>query len=376
MRLVCVCRGMPGLGRVTPAVGLVNTLARRGEIEVVFASYAAGVRYLQRLGMTVEDLNVPAGLFIDSVAPQALRVLDLVERHQPDAVLVDGEPFLPTTLADAGAPVVYLANPYDLLPDTTTFQRVNRRLLTFADAVIVSSVGCPQLRLHQRVVVGTPCLEVPAIVKEFPLPHQPSPRPRVLVTSGGGSVGADPAFRAATDDAIGRTLQELRVLVGAGQISAVTLVLGVDAAAPALCEEPWLRVIAEATELTDLYSHYEVLVARAGRNVAAEALYCGIPTVLLPIDSDRHRAAEQSANAAIATKAPHIQSLPDWRRPGSISAAVSTALTSVTRHERRRGVCGNQAAIAFLDQIIAAAHQRNTALVLAAPIPKRAKAHG
>jgi UDP-N-acetylglucosamine:LPS N-acetylglucosamine transferase len=367
---------MPGLGRVTPAVGLVNTLTRRGEIEVVFASYAAGVRYLQRLGMTVEDLDMPAGLFIDSVAPQALQVLGLVERYQPDAVLVDGEPFLPVTLADVGVPVVYLANPYDLLPDTTTFQRVNRRLLTFADAVIVSSVGCPRPRPHQRVIVGTPCLEVPAIVKEFPLPHQRSPRPRVLVTSGGGSVGADPAFRAATDDAIEQTLQELRPLVGAGQISAVTLVLGVDAASPALCGEPWLRVIAEATELTDLYAHHEVLVARAGRNVAAEALYCGIPTVLLPIDSDRHRAAEQSANAAIAAKAPHIQSLPDWRRPGSISAAVRTALSSATRHARRRGECGNQAAIGFLDQIIAAAHQRNIALLLAAPIPKRAQAHG
>lgn len=32
--------------------------------------------------------------------------------------------------------------------------------------------------------------------------------------------------------------------------------------------------------------------------------------------------------------------------------------------------------IGFLAQIIAAAHQRNTALLLAAPIPKRAKAHG
>ena len=120
MRLVCVCRGMPGLGRVTPAVGLVQTLARRGEVDVVFATYAAGVGYLRRLGVAVEDLGVPAGLFIDSVAPQALRVLGLVERHRPDAVLVDGEPFLPVTLAGAGVPVVYLANP-------TTCSRTPRR---------------------------------------------------------------------------------------------------------------------------------------------------------------------------------------------------------------------------------------------------------
>lgn len=116
-----------------------------------------------------------AGLLLNrsAVGSQALVALGLVERYQPDAVLVDGEPFLPVTLADAIAPVVYLANPYDLLPDTTTFQRVNRRLLTFVDAVIVSSVGCPQPRLHQRVVMGTPCLEVPTIVKES---HSPISR--------------------------------------------------------------------------------------------------------------------------------------------------------------------------------------------------------
>jgi len=368
---------MPGLGRVAPTVGLLMTLARRGQMEVVFAAYAAGVGYLRRLGMTVEDLGMPAGLFIDSVAPQALRALALAERYGPDAVLVDGEPFLPVTLADAGVPVIYLANPHDLLPDVTTFQRVNRRLLTHADAVIVSSVGCPRPRLHQQVVTGTPCLEVPAIVKEFAVHHQPSSPPRVLVTSGGGSVGADPAFRAATDDAIDRTIQALRALVDAGDVEAVTLVLGVDATPPPQSGERWLRVIAEPVELTNLYAQHEVLVARAGRNVAAEALYCGIPTVLLPIETDRHRAAEQLANAAIAAKTGQVQSVPDWRRPGSLRGAISRALGSAARRERRLGQCGNQAAVGFLDQIIAAAHQRDTPpLLRAAPIPKRATGHG
>ncbi len=153
----------------------------------------------------------------------------------------------------------------------------------------------------------------------------------------------------------------------------VTLVLGVDATPPLPPGEPWLRVIDEPVELTDLYAHHEVLVARAGRNVAAEALYCGIPTVLLPIDTDRNRAAEQSANAAIAARARQVQSVPGWRQPESLRGAICSMLASAARHERRPGQCGNQAAIGFLDQTIAAARQRVTALSLAAPFAKRAE---
>lgn len=177
------------------------------------------------------------------------------------------------------------------------------------------------------------------------------------MTSGGGSVGADPAFRAATDAAIQQTLDALRALVRAGEVGVATLVLGVDATSALPSRKPRLRVVDEPVELTGLYAHHEVLVARAGRNVAAEALYCGIPTVLLPIDTDAHRAAEQSANSTAAGEAQHVHPAPDWRQPGSLRRAISTALASAARRERRPGRCGNQAAIGFLDQIIAAAHQ-------------------
>jgi len=39
---------------------------------VTFASYGAGARFLASLGETVVDLGEPDGLFIDSVAPQAI----------------------------------------------------------------------------------------------------------------------------------------------------------------------------------------------------------------------------------------------------------------------------------------------------------------
>lgn len=358
MRLVCVCRGMPGLGRVVPSVGLVQTLARRGDVDAVFATYAVGVGYLQRLGMAVEDLGTPAGLFIDSVAPQALSILDLIEHHQPDVVLIDGEPFLPVTLSDTDAPVVYLANPHDLFPGTTPFQRVNRRLLTHADAVVVSSPGSPQPRRHEHLLAGTPCLEVPAIIKEFPVDHHPARHPRVLVTSGGGSVSADPAFREATDAAIRQAVVALGELVRSGQVGTATVVLGADATA-APWKEPWLRVLDQPVELTDLYAHHDVLVARAGRNVTAEALYCGIPTVLLPIETDAHRVAEQAANAAAASKAPQNLAVSDWWTPGTLLRGINTALATAAHQQRRPGLSGNQATVAFIDQFTPTAPRRH-----------------
>ena len=73
VNIVAVCRGAPGLGRVVPALTLTRTLAAVcGLGTVTFASYGAGARFLASLGETVVDLGEPDGLFIDSVAPQAI----------------------------------------------------------------------------------------------------------------------------------------------------------------------------------------------------------------------------------------------------------------------------------------------------------------
>jgi len=144
-------------------------------------------------------------------------------------------------------------------------------------------------------------------------------------------------------------------------------------------------IVDAPTELAHLYADHDVLVARAGRNVTAEALYCGIPTVLLPIDSDRHRAAEQAANAIAAAWTPHMRPLTDWRQPGALERAIEEVLAlAATGHRDHHGSLhgyepGNQAAIVFLDRIIAAARQRPSTSVrhpAAAPIAKRASSHG
>jgi UDP:flavonoid glycosyltransferase YjiC (YdhE family) len=351
MRILSICRGAPGLGRVVPSVGLTDTLTARHGGTVLFASYSAGAAYLRATGRECVDLGVPDGLFIDSVAPQAVRLVELAEREEPDLMLVDGEFFLPAALAHLPAPIVYLANPHDVLGEPNTFRRVNRLLLAHASAVLISSLRCTGPEVSRDLVPGIPCLTVPPIVKDFPATHYPhAGGPRVLVSMGGGSINADPSFRDQTDAALAAVLTDLTGRARRGQISAATVVLGADASAPSGIDPSLITVIDKPVELVDLYATHEVFIARAGRNATAEALYCAIPTVLIPITADRHRGGEQADNAASAP-AGVITHVPDWRERGGLGEAITAALLAAGRSPRRTGARGNEAAATFLARI-------------------------
>jgi UDP:flavonoid glycosyltransferase YjiC (YdhE family) len=322
-----------------------------------FASYAVGARYLAARGYDVVDLGRPGGLFIDSVAPQALHVLDLAVADEPDLVLIDGEFLLPVALAHMPVPVVYLANPHDLQGEPANhFQRVNRLLLTHADAVMISSLSCTEPTPRPHLVPGTPCLEVPAITKHIsPTHHRVTGPPRVLISTGGGSVGAHPGFHAATQVALASVLDALSEHEVRGQVGKVTVVLGADARLPDSGRDrpERLHVIDEPVELADLYAHHELLIARAGRNTAAEAARCGIPTVLLPVTADPHRGGEQVANAAAVSHLPGVFPLPDWRHPQALGPALAQALSYARRGVPRTGHGSNDGAAAFVLRLLA-----------------------
>jgi UDP-N-acetylglucosamine:LPS N-acetylglucosamine transferase len=360
VRVVAICRGAPGLGRVVPSLALVQALAEAGPVTTKFASYEAGARYLAVRGEDVADLGRPDGLFIDSVAPQALQVRNLIHQDRPDMVLVDGEFYLPATLADLDVPVVYLANPHDLIGTSNVFRRVNRLLLTHADAVLISSLSCAQPTAHPDLVAGTPCLEVPAIAKNIPLSHRPTEGlPRVLVCTGGGSIGSHPGFRKATDAAVARVLDALGDLVAESNVGTVSLILGADVTLPDRWQNAprWLHVTVGPIELADLYPHHDLLVARAGRNTTAEAAFCGIPAVLLPITTDPHRGDEQADNADALAHLPGIFPLRRWHDAAALRQTLTRALLAARRSIRVSGRRGNDSAVAFVQRLIADARR-------------------
>jgi hypothetical protein len=358
MKVLAVCRGAPGLGRVTPSLALTETLAKSGPLDTTFASYAAGTRYLAARAEEVVDLGAPEGLFIDPVSSQALRILELAEQDSPDLVLIDGEFVLLPTLAHLPVPVVYLANPHDLLGALNPFRRVNRLLLAHADAVLILSLACRRPTPHPGLLPGTPCLELPAVTKDISLCHRPSKgTPRVLVSTGGGSLGADPAFRAATDIALARVLDVLSEQVTDGRVSTVTVVLGADASLTGKWLRPprWLHVVTQPVEIAAMYPDHDLLITRAGRNTTAEAAYCGIPAVLLPVTSDQHRGSEQTANAGAVAHLRNIFNVPQWLDHNQLRQAIRRALDYAMLEERVTGQRGNEPAAAFIAGILRAA---------------------
>ena len=253
--------------------------------------------------------------------------------------------------------MIYLANPHDLTGQPNTFRRVNRLLLAYADAVLISSLTSTSPARRSGLVPSTPCLEVPAIIKDFPVGHQPAAGPpRVLVSTGGGSVHAHPRLRAATDAALACMLDALAEAAVSGLIAHATVVLGADANVPGRYgHRPtgWLDIMPGPVELTDLYPHHELMIARAGRNTAAEAAYCGIPAILIPITADPHRGGEQASNARAVAHLPNIFTLPDWRDPTALRQTLHLALTYARRKQRVKGRRGNEAGARFVRQIIA-----------------------
>ena len=364
MNILAVCRGAPGLGRVAPALALTQTLAATGEARASFASYSAGARFLAGLGHYVTDLGSPDGLFIDSVAPQALHVLDLA--RDADLVVIDGEFFLPVTLAHLDAPVVYLANPHDLDGPQNAFRRVNRRLLGYCDAVIISSLACTEPAPRSDLVPGTRCLEVPALCQGIPGGYEPpAGPPRVLVTTGGGSLGS-PRLRAETDQALERVLDVLDPLAAEGAVGTVLVVPGADTTVPRRRggDRSWLRVASGPVPLASLYSSHDLLITRAGRNTLAEAACCGIPTVALPVTADLHRAGEQHANAAAVAHLPGMFTPRDWHDRDDLLGSVLRALGAASRGTRSTRQPGNTAAAALARQLVPARSPANRGAVL------------
>lgn len=354
VNIVVVCRGAPGLGRVVPALALTRTLAAVcGRGTVTFASYGAGARFLASLGETVLDLGEPDGLFIDSVDPRALGVQGLVQDAAADLVLIDGEFFLPVTLAHLDVPVVYLANPHDLTGPPNAFRRVNRLLLSYCDAVLISSLGCPEPTPRPGLIPGTACLEVPALCQDIPLCYQPAAGPpRVLVTTGGGSLRS-PQLRTGTDQILDQVLAVLAPLAAQGKISTARVVLGADATvASRWYSQAWLRIATGPVPLAALFCCHDLLITRAGRNTLAEAAYCGIPAVVLPVAADPHRAGEQQHNAVTVAGLPSMFSPRDWHDRDGLRDIVLRALEVAMRGVRITGRRGNGSAAAFVCGLI------------------------
>lgn len=129
--------------------------------------------------------------------------------------------------------------------------------------------------------------------------------------------------------------------------------------------QPWLNGGPPGpVPLAALYCRYDLLITRAGRNTLAEAAYCGIPAVVLPVAADPHRAGEQQDNAAAVAALPSVFTPRDWHDHDGLRDTVLRALEVAARGVRRSGQRGNDAAAALICGLVPSASLATRGAVL------------
>jgi hypothetical protein len=115
---------------------------------------------------------------------------------------------------------------------------------------------------------------------------------------------------------------------------------------------PWPRTGQDPVPLTGLFCCHDLLITRAGWNTLAEAAYCGIPAVVLPVAADSHRSGEQQHNAVTVAGLPSMFPLRDWHDRDGLRDIVLRALEVAMRGVRITGRRGNGSAAAFVCGLI------------------------
>lgn len=150
-------------------------------------------------------------------------------------------------------------------------------------------------------------------------------------------------------------------LAAEGAVGPVLVVPGADTTVPRRRggDRSWLQVASRPVPLASLYSCHDLLITRAGRNTLAEAACCGIPTVVLPVTADPHRAGEQHANAAAVAHLPAMFTPRDWHDRDDLLGSVLRALEAAARGARSTRQPGNSAAAALACQLTPAVSPAN-----------------
>ena len=323
------------------------TVARQfPEHEFLFLSFGAGAEILRR-EYPVEELPGPDTVYHDhrlAVFPTLLtnlcfwmrlratqrRVLELMDRFQPDAALSDYEFLVPRAARRIGLPCLSLDHqhiitccrhrvPRRRLPEYWTTAAVIRLLYHRASEFMVTSFFQPPVRSRGRVKL------VPPLLRESVLQRPPQPGEHVLAYQG------HPTFRGFLDF--------LR------QIPHPVKAYGFDRHD----QDGNLRFRKNSEEgfLEDLAS-CRYVVCGAGHTMISEALYYGKPVLSFPIKN----AFEQFLNAFYLERLGygryHIGMQPG---PGLIPS-FEARLDDFTAAIRLADFCGNQEIFSLLDRFI------------------------
>lgn len=308
-KLLLVCRGWPGLGRVIQSYCLFELVrALRPTSQGEFYSSGPGLAWLEEQEVLVKDLpTVPQQLSTMSYLLQApaVRLFQSIQKDPPSAIVVDGEPLIvPVLRTFYQGPIVAMLNPAEVIGRDEARAAAFLTFVETADAIICSALdaapGCTRWP-HAKV----PAFELAPLVRHEFLAAKGAQTsgtrrranpPRVVVVLGGGSMN-DRAMQFATAEIASGIVAAAHALENV-QFSVFSLDPSIQ---EMLGTRPRNIELHSSDRCAKDICEAAVVVARAGRNTTAEILAVGVPTILIPSDTRNLRGREQRRNAELAS---------------------------------------------------------------------------
>ncbi len=300
-RIAFICRGCPGLGRVSPSVALWQTLQGLGYKKFRFCTYLTGAQYCASLGLPYDDIGAPVGHFLEPISDPTENCVKILQDFKPDLVVVDGEPYLIPIFRKLGYMVLNLVNPHDLAIPQGHYQKMYTFLSEGADCTIASGVNSQS---DTRYSLPPWVTSLPHLIKEANhngvLGLKAAERPHVILTLGGGVSQAGKAFRESSRQALNICLEAFVTMLRDGQIKQATVLPnGISDIDPRFSSFFGINFFTKHCDLVDLLPEADVIITRAGRNTISELLYYQKAGVIIPISIDPLRGREQASNAEL-----------------------------------------------------------------------------
>jgi hypothetical protein len=354
-RAVFICRGAPGLGRVSPSIALYQNLCDAGLEQYSFVSYAAGNWFLSGQQLKCAEIETPLGNFVEPISEGFEKCVRILEEIDPDIVIVDGEPYLLLALNGLGYKTLYLANPHDIFGEQNHFKRMNAQFIKFADQVIVPSLSWEKMKhLSGKGITVTAPLVKRAAHDQPGICFTPSASPHIIVSLGGGVAKSGDTFRHLTESILRLSLPAIGKLCDAGVIGQATVLLGYDSEIKdCMPTHPLIRLVSEAIGLVDILPVADLVVTRGGRNTIAELIYYKKRGLVIALSEDPLRGIEQVSNATLAGYYPNIKtmtsaSITQERLESALIEALTLDIPSTDLH------AGNDIACSISLQLISA----------------------
>ncbi len=297
-----IFRGFPGLGRVSSGIAILKEFQKKG-YEIAAISYFQGTEALLRQGIplmfkyVLEPCDITS-IGINPITGFATKIIETVLNDFPDAVIIDGEPLLQSTLCDVfpRERVVSLLNPSDLynesLPEST-IRFYHKNYLAGSNAIVHG------VDLKNEDIMEANCYihHIPTILRQevLAISESDNASKRIIGILGGGSVNSSTEFLSSTIEMgkkiadIGRNMQEYHFDIFCNDLHVK------DEIEKGIVLPPNVTIIASYTSPVEMYKDARLVIARAGRNVVSELLYLKIPSLLIATYGD-YRSKEQEKN--------------------------------------------------------------------------------